>query len=210
MEFGGKKENDQEARIPEIEPEGYLGGYNKGWWGVAAPNRRLISRYNSMDPEKLWDKYLLLKELLGSVDEKAIIEAPFRCDNGKNIFLGKQFYANYGLVILDAAPVTFGDNVIVGPNAMFCAASHPIHPDCRFHNGDFPILSAPITVGDNVWIGGGVIVLPGVTIGSGSVIGAGSVVTRDIPPMSVAAGSPCRVLRKINENDRYEWPEDIV
>ena len=74
-------------------PEGYLGGYNRSWWDVAAPNRRLISRYNSMDPEKLWDKYLLLKELLGSVDEKAIIEAPFRCDNGKNIFLGKQFYA---------------------------------------------------------------------------------------------------------------------
>ena len=142
------------------------------------------------------------------MDEETIIEAPFHCDDGKNIFLGKQFYANFGLIILDAAPVTFGDHVIVGPNATFCAASHPIHPESRLHDGQYSIISAPINVGDNVWIGAGVTVLPGVTIGSGSVIGAGSVVTKDIPPMVVAAGTPCRILRAITDADRHVWPDE--
>ncbi len=189
-------------------PEGFLGGYGAEWWEIAGPNRKLISRYNSMEPDRLWDKYLLLKELLGRVDEETIIEAPFHCDDGKNIFLGKQFYANFGLIILDAAPVTFGDHVIVGPNATFCAASHPIHPESRLHDGQYSIISAPINVGDDVWIGAGVTVLPGVTIGSGSVIGAGSVVTKDIPPMVVAAGTPCRVLRAITDADRHVWPDE--
>ena len=193
-----------------LPPEGYIGGYSERWWKEAKRNRELIRRYNTIEPDRLWDKYLILKELLGQVDEKAIIEPPFYCDVGKNIFTGKQFYANYNLVILDAAPVRFGDHVIVGPDVTICAASHPIHPESRFYGGVYPVTRTPVTIGNNVWIGARVTILPGVTIGDGSVIGAGSVVTKDIPPMSVAAGTPCRVLRSITDEDRLTWDESDV
>ena len=183
----------------------FLGGYAKGWWDSAKINRRLVRKYNTLDPEKLWEKYLVLKELLGQADENTLIEPPFHCDDGKNIRVGKNFYANYNLTILDAAPVTFGDRVVIGPNVTFCAASHPIHPESRFREGHHPVFSGPITVGDDVWIGANVTVMMGVTIGSGSVIGAGSVVTKDIPAGVVAAGVPCRVMREITDEDRYSW-----
>ena len=183
----------------------FLGGYTAGWWNAAKKNRELVRRYNTTDPQQLREKYLLLKELLAQSDEQTLIEPPFYCDDGKNIKVGKNFYANYNLMILDADKVTFGDRVVIGPNVTFCAAAHPIHPESRFHEGAFPVLTAPITVGDDVWIGANVTVLMGVTIGSGSVIGAGSVVTRDVPPGVVAVGSPCRVLREINDQDRHEW-----
>lgn len=185
----------------------FLGGYSKGWWDSAKKNRALVRKYNTIDPQKLWEKYLLLKELLAQADEQTLIEPPFYCDNGWNIRVGKNFYANYNLVILDTDKVTFGDRVVIGPNVTFCAASHPLHPESRFHDGHFPVLTAPITVGDDVWIGANVTVLMGVTIGSGSVIGAGSVVTRDIPGGVIAAGSPCRVLREITEKDRHIWED---
>lgn len=183
----------------------FLGGYTAGWWEAARKNRRLVRRYNTLDPEDLRGRYLLLCELLGQADEKTLIEPPFYCDNGYNIRVGKNFYANYNLVILDADRVTFGDRVVIGPNVTFCAASHPIHPESRFHEDHYPVLTAPITVGDDVWIGANVTVMMGVTIGSGSVIGAGSVVTKDVPPGSVAVGAPCRVLRQVTDQDRHEW-----
>lgn len=186
----------------------FLGGYTSGWWQAARRNRALVRRYNTMDPELLWEKYQLLKELLGEVEEHALIEPPFYCDNGKNIRVGKNFYANYNLVILDADKVTMGDRVVIGPNVTFCAASHPVHPQSRFHGGAYPVLTGPITVGDDVWIGANVTVMMGVTIGSGATIGAGSVVTRDIPAGVVAAGTPCRVLRQVTDADRYNWPAE--
>ena len=129
------------------------------------------------------------------------IRAPFYCDYGYNIHLGKNFYANHNCVILDCAKVTFGDHVMVGPNCGFYTACHPIDPQQRREGVEF---ARPITVGNDVWFGGSCTVLPGVTIGDGCVIGAGSVVTRDIPANTVAAGNPCRVLRSISEVDRMD------
>ena len=129
------------------------------------------------------------------------IRAPFYCDYGYNIHLGKNFYANHNCVILDCAKVTFGDHVMVGPNCGFYTACHPIDPQQRREGVEF---ARPITVGNDVWFGGSCTVLPGVTIGDGCVIGAGSVVTRDIPANTVAAGNPCRVLRSISEADRMD------
>ncbi len=186
----------------------FLGGYTPDWWEAARPSRELVDRYNSLPWEDTEGKFKILKKLLGRVDELTVIEPPFRCDDGKRLFLGKNFYANYNLVVLDADDITIGDNVVLGPNVTLCAATHPIHPDSRTTGLSFPIITAPIVIEDDVWLGAGVTVLPGVTIGRGSVVGAHSLVTRDIPPMSVAAGTPCRVIRPINEQDRYCWDRD--
>lgn len=155
--------------------------------------------YNNTLPSLLHTKKEALRALLGSTDGDFTIQAPFWCDYGYNIHLGKRFYANHGLVILDGAPVTFGDDVFIAPNCGFHTAGHPIDFERRNRGLEY---AWPITVGSNVWIGAGVQVCPGVTIGSNVVIGAGSVVTRDIPDNVVAVGNPCRVLRPITEADK--------
>lgn len=185
-----------------------LYGYTKDWWEIAKRNRLLVREYNTIDPTDLDRKYKILQELLGSVDIKTVIEPPFYCDDGENIFLGKNFYANFNLIILDAARVTIGDNVVIGPNVTIAAADHPIHPSSRTDGHSFPIIFAPVTIGNDVWIGAGVTILKGVTIGDGAVIGAHSLVTKDIPSMVVAAGTPCRVLREITDEDLYDWNHD--
>ena len=139
----------------------------------------------------------LLKKLIGSTKSNYIITAPFWCDYGYNITLGEDFYANHGLVILDAAKVTFGNNVMIGPCCGFHTSGHPI--DYKIRNKGIEY-AYPITVGDNVWIGAGVQVMPGVRIGSNVVIGGGSVVVHDIPDNVIAVGNPCRVMKKI-ENE---------
>lgn len=136
----------------------------------------------------------LLRELLGKAGDHISIQPIFWCDYGFNIRMGSQIEINHNCVILDCASVTFGNHVFIGPNCGFYTAGHPLDSDARNSGLEF---ARPITIGDNVWIGGNVSVLPGVTIGSCSVIGAGSVVSRDIPPNVVAAGNPCRVLRPI-------------
>ncbi len=157
--------------------------------------------YNLVRPSDLQTRRTLLKQMLGSTGEHFTITQPFRCDYGYNIHLGENFYANYGLVILDCAKVTFGDNVFVAPNCGFYTAGHPIDAVRRNQGLEY---AYPITVGDNVWFGAGVHVMPGVKIGSNVVIGAGSVVTKDIPDNVVAVGNPCRVLRAITEEDCQE------
>ncbi len=137
-----------------------------------------------------------MRRILGHVEDSILIEQPFFCDYGYNISVGKNFYANFNLVILDGAKVTFGDNVFIAPNCGFHTAGHPIDPVERNKGLEY---ARPITVGNNVWIGASVTVLPGVTIGDNCVIGAGSVVTKDITAGSVAVGNPCRVIRKIDE-----------
>ena len=190
----------------------FYGGYTPGWYNYAKRNRVLIQKYNSLPWEEIRGKYEVLKELLAQCDEKTLIEPPFRCDHGENIYLGKNFYANYNFVVLDSAKVTIGDNVVIGPNVTISAATHPIHPDSRTDGeNSFPSMVAPVTIEDDVWIGAGVTILPGVTIGRGSVIGAHSLVSKDIPPMSVAVSTPCKVLRAITDEDKYDWgdiPED--
>ena len=137
----------------------------------------------------------MMRQLLGNTGERFKILSPFMCDYGFNITIGENFFANAGLVILDEAPVTFGDNVFIAPNCGFYTAGHPLDVTTRNAGKQY---SLPIVVGDNVWIGGGVSVLPGVTIGDGVVIGAGSVVTHDIPSGFLAVGNPCRPIRRID------------
>ena len=163
--------------------------------------KELCHAYNQLRPSDAAGMRELLRRLLGETGETFCVTAPFWCDYGYNIHLGKNFYANHNCVILDCAKVTFGDHVMVGPNCGFYTACHPIDPQQRREGVEF---ARPITVGNDVWFGGGCTVLPGVTIGDGCVIGAGSVVTRDIPANTVAAGNPCRVLRSISEADRMD------
>lgn len=163
----------------------------------------LCFAYNQCLPSDARRLGELLRQILGSVKGNAVIAPPFHCDYGFNISVGDNFYANYHCVILDGARVTFGDNVFIAPNCVFSTAGHPL--DAGQRNQGLEI-ALPITVGDNVWFGANVCVLPGVTIGGGAVIGAGSVVNRDIPAGVVAAGNPCRVIRAITPQDRDKYP----
>lgn len=155
--------------------------------------------FNQLRPSDGEGQQKLMKQLLGRTDGEFCIVAPFWCDYGYNIEIGENFFANHNTVILDGAKVKFGDDVFVAPNCGFYTAGHPVDAARRNQGLEY---AYPITVGDHVWIGGGVQVMPGVTIGSDVVIGGGSVVVRDIPDHSVAVGNPCRVIRKITEEDR--------
>lgn len=161
---------------------------------ILAETQERCHELNRLRPSQTAEREAILRQLLGRTGEKFKIISPFFCDYGFNIEIGENFFANTNLVILDEAKVTFGDNVFIAPNCSFYTAGHPL--DVATRNAGFEY-SLPITVGDNVWIGGGVTVVPGVKIGSGSVIGAGSVVTSDIPEGVLAAGNPCRPIRKI-------------
>ncbi len=156
--------------------------------------RRLTRLYNATNEEDEAARANLLREMLGVVGQSPYIEPPFRCDYGANIFAGDRLYINFGCVILDCAAVHFGDDVKLGPSVQIYTAHHPLDPALRTAG---PELAAPIRIGNRVWIGGGAILCPGVTIGDDSVIGAGSVVTRSIPAGVIAVGNPCRVLREL-------------
>lgn len=156
--------------------------------------RKLVKSFNGSEPEDAALREQILRELFGRVGKEINIEPTFRCDYGYNISVGEKFYANFGCVMLDVVPITIGDEVLFAPNVQLLAASHPLDPAERASGQEF---GAPITIGSRVWLGGGVIVCPGVTIGNNTTIGAGSVVVRDIPDNVVAVGNPCRVLRKI-------------
>ncbi len=154
-------------------------------------------RYNQLPSGA--EKKELLKEIVGQSGENCHIEPNFWCDYGWNIKVGDNFYANHNLTVLDAGGVTFGDNVFIGPDCSFYTSGHPLDAARRNTGLEY---AYPITVGNNVWIGGGVRAVPGVTIGDNSVIGARSVVVKDVPANSVAAGNPCRVIREITEADK--------
>lgn len=156
--------------------------------------KRMCFEYNRLEPGMAERREEMLRDLLGKTGENFLIEQPFLCDYGYNIEIGENFYSNVNCVILDEAAVRFGNNVFVGPNCAFYTAGHPLDAGLRCSGLEF---ARPITVGNDVWIGGNVVVLPGVTIGDGCVIGAGSVVTRDIPAACLAFGNPCRIIRKL-------------
>ena len=156
--------------------------------------RRLTQILNTTDRSDFDAIKNIVKELFGK-SENAFVNPPFYCDYGKNIEVGKNFYANYNCTILDVAKVMIGDNCMLAPNVAIYTAGHPVHPLTRNTLYEYGI---EITIGDNVWIGGNTVICPGAHIGSNTVIGAGSVVTRDIPDYSIAAGNPCRVIRSIN------------
>ena len=158
----------------------------------------LCREYNNLPFEDEETQKILIKKIVGSTKENFYITAPFWCDYGYNIELGENFYSNHNMVILDCAKVKFGDNVFVAPNCGFYTVGHPVDYPRRNAGCEY---AYPITVGDNVWIGGGVQVMPGVTIGSNVVIGGGSVVVKDIPSDCVAVGNPCKPIRKITDED---------
>ncbi len=154
-------------------------------------------KYNNIDPLDNQEREKQLNAMLGSVGENVLIERFFNCDNGKNIFVGNNFFANYNLTILDVTEVHMGNDVLIGPNTLITTVGHPISPkDRRKHLEK----ASSIVIGDDVWIGGNVTILPGVSIGSNVVIGAGAVVNKDIPDNSLAVGVPARVIKEI-END---------
>jgi maltose O-acetyltransferase len=154
----------------------------------------LTHRINTTDPTDGDTLRALFTELLGGFGEHAEIRPPFRCDYGHQTRIGARTFANFGLVVLDVAPVVIGEDVQIGPNVQLLTATHPLEPGPRRDKWEAAL---PITIGDNVWLGGGVIVCPGVTIGADTVVGAGSVVTRDLPAGVVAVGSPARVVREL-------------
>ena len=156
--------------------------------------KQKVYEFNHLPPAESDKACQLLKDIFGKTGESIWLEAPFHCDYGWNIEIGENFFANYNLIILDVGKVTIGNNVQCAPNVSIYTAGHPLHPESRNSGYEYGI---PITIGDNVWIGGNAVIMPGVTIGENSVIGSGSVVTKDIPAWSIAVGNPCKVVRTI-------------
>lgn len=148
----------------------------------------------SLPPSRKEERQRRFRQLLGSAGNTFTIEKGFHCDYGYNTHLGENFYANVNFTVLDCAEVRIGKNVLIGPNVGIYTAGHPLDTGQRVAGLEF---AYPVTIGDNVWIGGSVVILPNVTIGDNSVIGAGSVVTKDIPANVVAAGNPCRIIKEI-------------
>ena len=162
----------------------------------------LTHRLNLLSPARTTERDSLLRRILGQAKERFTIVSPFFCDYGYNIEVGEDFFMNMNCVVLDGAKVTFGDNVFIAPACGFYTAGHPLDKERRNQGLEYAL---PITVGNNVWIGAQVCVLPGVTIGDNTVIGAGSVVNRNIPSGVLAAGNPCRVIRPITADDRRKF-----
>ena len=167
-----------------------------------AKARKLTRLINTATEEQADYRVELFRQLFGSVGESFWVEPPFRTDYGCNTYIGKNFYANYDCIIIDVADVHIGDNVFFGPRVCLYTAGHPIDADIRNTQLEY---GKKINIGNNVWIGGNTVVNPGVTIGDNVVIGSGSVVTKDIPSGVIAAGVPCRVIRKITDADKEYW-----
>nr|WP_246650924.1 sugar O-acetyltransferase [Nonomuraea guangzhouensis] len=157
----------------------------------------LMEAFNATSARDPQERRRLLAELLGAVGEGTEIRPPLRVDYGGNIRIGARSFANFGLVALDVAPITIGDDVQIGPYVQLMTPTHPVDPELRRAKWE---AAEPITIGDNVWLGSGAIVLAGVTIGENTVVGAGAVVTRDIPANVVAVGNPARVIRTIGSD----------
>lgn len=167
---------------------------------LQAKCKELVKVFNSLPSDDMEGREKLLHDIFGNVEDNVWICPPITAAVGKYVSIGEGTYANMNLTLIDDWAITIGKRCLFGPNVTLCTTGHPIAPE---HRGD-GMYSFPITIGDNVWIGANVVVLPGVTIGENSVIGSGSIVTKDIPANVVAFGSPCHVYREINEHD-YEY-----
>ena len=165
-----------------------------------------LYEYNATRPSEGEKRESLLKEMFAEVGEGCYIEPPFHSNwGGKHVHFGKNVYANFNLTCVDDTHVYVGDYTMIGPNVILATAGHPVLPPLREQGYQY---NMPVRIGRNCWLGAGVIVLPGVTIGDNTVVGAGSVVTKDLPPNVVAVGNPCRVLREINERDKEYYFKD--
>ena len=163
--------------------------------------RLLIKELNDSREDQTTERLRLLKELIPNAGEGLWLQPPFYCDYGYNIKLGEKVFFNFNCVVLDVAQVTIGSRTLFGPNVQIYTATHPIDHKIRASGLEF---AKPITIGEDVWVGGSAVICPGVTIGDRSVIGAGSVVTRDIPADVFAAGNPCRVIRQLTEGEQAQ------
>jgi len=161
--------------------------------------REIVFEFNNLAPKQIKARKQLIKRLFGKTGTMFYVEPPFRCDYGYNIEIDEHFYSNFNLTILDCAKVKIGKHAFFGPNVALYTAGHPLHPHLRDQEYEW---AQPITIGDSVWLGGNVVVNPGVTIGNNVVIGSGSVVTKDIPDNVFAAGNPCKVIREITDTDK--------
>lgn len=168
--------------------------------------KALCWEINRLHPDELEKREALMRELFGAMGEKCWMEPPIYCAYGSNVTLGNNVYMNFGTTFVDDYKVTVGNNVLFAPHVSVAVTCHPLHPDMRREGGMYAL---PVVIEDDVWIGTGAIICPGVTIGRGSTIGAGSVVTRDVPPGVFAAGNPCRVIREITERDREYYYRDL-
>ena len=155
---------------------------------------RLTHAFNTAAGDDHAGRKRIMQELLGSMGEGTMIRPPFRCDYGFQTTIGARTFANWGLICLDVGKITIGDDVQIGPNVQLLTATHPVEPEPRRNKWEG---SLPITIANNVWLGGGVIVCPGVTIGENTVVGAGAVVTKDLPSNVLAVGNPAKVIRTI-------------
>lgn len=166
----------------------------------------LLYEYNTTRPTQQDKRQKLLKEMFAEIGEGCYLEPPFHANfGGKHCHFGNRVYANFNLTLVDDTHIYVGDNVMFGPNVTVATAGHPILPELRKKGYQY---NMPVRIGKNCWLGAGVIVLPGITVGDNSVIGAGSVVTKDIPPNVVAVGNPCKILRPISDRDREYYFKD--
>jgi acetyltransferase-like isoleucine patch superfamily enzyme len=193
--------NQKERMLEGLPYKAWLDGLSE----ERMENKLKIYDYNLLRPDEIKKMEESIKDILGKTGDKIFIEQPFHCDYGKNIEIGNNFFANYNCTILDVGKVIIGENVQFAPNVSLYTAGHPIHPDSRNSGYEYGI---GITIGDNVWLGGNVVVNPGVHIGNNVVIGSGSVVTKDIPDNVIALGNPCKVVREITEEDRKFYYKD--
>lgn len=162
--------------------------------------------YNNLKPSMQAEKSELLKDMLADIGENCYIETPFYSNwGGKNVHFGNNVYANFNLTLVDDCDIFVGNYVMIGPNVTLCSGTHPIEPNLRKKQAQYNL---PIYIEDNVWLGANCIIMPGITIGENSVIGAGSIVTKNIPSNVIAVGSPCRILREIDDNDRKYYYKD--
>ncbi len=176
----------------------YDANYDEELLRERAECKDLCYEYNQLRPSQMEERNRLLRRLLGKTGNNFLIEQPFYCDYGYNIEIGEDFYMNVNCVLLDGAPIRFGKHVFVAPNCGFYTAGHPLDTPQRNRGLEY---AYPITIGDNVWIGAGTIVLPGVSIGNNTVIGAGSVVNKSLPDHVLAVGNPCRIVRKLTDEE---------
>lgn len=206
--------------LEKLRKQGYFVPTDKGYFLSMLRTEFLIHRLNKTPIWNIPKRNFILNRLIGKMDGKPLaIQNSFRVSSGKYISIGKNFFANFNCCILDRADITIGNNVYLGPNVIITSIGHPMNYMQRkmfYYSNSFEPLkrtsiekTAPVVIGNDVWLCSGAIVCPGVTIGDNSVIGAGSVVTKDIPPNSLAYGVPCKVIREITEEDKLNLPEDI-
>lgn len=174
-------------------------------------NRRVIAKklfraYNKSEDDETELRQQILEQLFKKVGKNVWIEPDFKCEFGKNISIDDDVYINFGCVILDCAEVTIGSHTLIGPNVGIYAANHSLDVEERIHGG---CCGKPIHIGKNVWLGGDVKIVPGVTIGDNTIIGTGSIVTKDIPSNVIAVGNPCKIIRKITDKDKTEYSNRI-